>query len=355
MSGGHPTGRDAAPEPDRDGRGADGPAGAVYAAAAARDGIAEEEIAAAAGLPDEAAREAVRHLEGLGLIRRLDGDPGRLAAVPPLAAAADAVLPALREALARQAALDEAWSAVFAFTPAYEASVLGRFRPLGIQPITDLRLVRQAITDFAARARTEVLVSQPGGARPEPVLNEARSRTIRMLERGVSMRTLYQHSAQFHPPTVNHVRLVVELGADVRTLNDGLKRLMVFDRRTAVTDLSGHPQGALIITDESVVGFMVHAFERAWATAAPFPLRYQRDQVLSASEQLKETMVSLLLEGHDDVVIAKRLGISVRTYQRHLAEIMTRLGARTRLHAGFLLASRQGFPLNPDEPAASKR
>jgi hypothetical protein len=41
--------------------------------------------------------------------------------------------------------------------------------------------------------------------------------------------------------------------------------------------------------------------------------------------------------GYDDKVVAKRLGISLRTFQRHLADIMRRIGARNRLHAGYLL------------------
>ncbi|WP_307623216.1 LuxR C-terminal-related transcriptional regulator [Streptomyces sp. V3I7] len=57
----------------------------------------------------------------------------------------------------------------------------------------------------------------------------------------------------------------------------------------------------------------------------------------TVSDDLKLALLRLLVEGHEDKVISKRLGISLRTYQRHLAEIMKRIGARNRSHGGYLV------------------
>ncbi|MEV5932248.1 helix-turn-helix transcriptional regulator [Streptomyces sp. NPDC052079] len=59
--------------------------------------------------------------------------------------------------------------------------------------------------------------------------------------------------------------------------------------------------------------------------------------MVAVSDDLKRTLLRLFVEGHEDKVIAKRLGISLRTYQRHLSEIMKRMGARNRPHAGYLV------------------
>ncbi|MFD5418680.1 helix-turn-helix transcriptional regulator [Streptomyces sp. NPDC127069] len=56
----------------------------------------------------------------------------------------------------------------------------------------------------------------------------------------------------------------------------------------------------------------------------------------------KGTIVRLLSEGLEDKVIARRLGMSERTCQRHIAEIMRAVGAKSRFQAWYLLSA-----LNP--------
>ncbi|MER7521060.1 hypothetical protein [Streptomyces sp. NPDC126499] len=40
----------------------------------------------------------------------------------------------------------------------------------------------------------------------------------------------------------------------------------------------------------------------------------------------------------DSHVMARRMGLSLRSCQRHVSDLMRTLGARNRLHAGYLLA-----------------
>jgi DNA-binding NarL/FixJ family response regulator len=53
-------------------------------------------------------------------------------------------------------------------------------------------------------------------------------------------------------------------------------------------------------------------------------------------------LVMLLSQGHTDDSAAKRLGVSERTCRRMMADMMERLGARSRFEAG-LLAAREGW------------
>lgn len=53
-------------------------------------------------------------------------------------------------------------------------------------------------------------------------------------------------------------------------------------------------------------------------------------------------MLALLLDGLTDEQVAARMGWSRRTLQRRLHTAMEKLGARSRLQAGYLLA-RSGF------------
>ena len=59
-------------------------------------------------------------------------------------------------------------------------------------------------------------------------------RDIEMLERGVKMRTLYQHSARRSSVTHKYVAAVTSRGAEVRTLDEFFNRMIVIDRRVAV-------------------------------------------------------------------------------------------------------------------------
>src|SRR5262249_31355439 len=51
-------------------------------------------------------------------------------------------------------------------------------------------------------------------------------------------------------------------------------------------------------------------------------------------EDLHRVILKLLAVGLTDREVARQLNLSQRTVQRHVATLMTRLGARTRLQAG---------------------
>ncbi|MCM1965674.1 helix-turn-helix transcriptional regulator [Streptomyces sp. G1] len=54
----------------------------------------------------------------------------------------------------------------------------------------------------------------------------------------------------------------------------------------------------------------------------------------------ESTIIALLAQGHTDESIAKRLGVSQRTARRIAADLMERLGARSRFEAGVRCVQR---------------
>ena len=80
--------------------------------------------------------------------------------------------------------------------------------------------------------------------------------------------------------------------------------------------------------------------------APPTSFRPAPDQgsARSASpwEDLDRLTLRLLAVGLTDRAVARQLNLSQRTVQRHVATLMTRLGARTRLQAG-VQGIRQGW------------
>ncbi|MFD8478107.1 LuxR C-terminal-related transcriptional regulator [Kitasatospora sp. NPDC059673] len=278
---------------------------------------------------------AVRHLLELRLVRQ--APDGRLHADTPARAGLEALAPAVRDLVRHHRELQEMHSTLAALLPVYESSTLGRVSGQQVERLTDLASVRRTITELAARSTTEVLASQPGGARSEEVLNESLSRTEALLNRGVRMRTIYQHTAQFDQTTVEYVRKVTALGAEIRTVSDAFVRVLIFDRTTALIELHDEPLGAALVQDPSMIAFAVASFERAWVASDEFPAVQQRQRVRETSNNIKSAIVRMLVQGYEEKLIAKRLGMSVRTCQRHISEIMRRIGARNRLHAGYLL------------------
>ena len=62
----------------------------------------------------------------------------------------------------------------------------------------------------------------------------AAQRDSAALERGITMRTLYQHSARRSAVTHKYVAAVTARGAEVRTLDEFFNRIIVVDRRVAI-------------------------------------------------------------------------------------------------------------------------
>jgi DNA-binding CsgD family transcriptional regulator len=326
----------------------------VYRQILALPGACTAALARELGLDLETVRELVADLGRLGLVRAVPGDQEALTAVSPEAAAARLLFPMEHELRQRQGELAALRAELDELLPIYSEGRKQWQEAGAIEILPDLELVLSMLRKLADSCTEEVLTSQPGGGRRVPVLEEAITRDEEMLRRGVRMRTLYQHTARYDAPTNAYVERVSRLGAEVRTLSDGFARLIVFDRRIAVISLHKEPFGAVLVRDESVLEFLLAVFERAWSVAAPFPESYSQREVQALSTEIRQNIVQLLVAGLDDRQISRRLGMALRTCQRHISSIMEMLGARSRLQAGYLIAQNGLLPngLPQDEPEA---
>ncbi|MFE6841532.1 LuxR C-terminal-related transcriptional regulator [Streptomyces sp. NPDC057686] len=323
----------------------------LYAYAVERHSFAESEATEALGAR---AATAITELAAAHLLQRASGDgPERWSAVAPRAAAARALAPLALLVRETHDEMDRLRGRLEALVPAYEAGAAhlerngsGRAK---LELVTDLGAVRGLIAELVAGCERELLTSQPGGGRPVETLEEAIGRDESLLARGVRMRTIYQHTARYSRPTAAYVERVTALGAQVRTLGDALMRMLVFDGHTGLMAVPDRSGAALVVREPAVVHFMTSAFERCWVEAEPFPTTVSPDAARSLSDELRQTIVRLLSEGLEDKVIARRLGMSERTCQRHIAEIMRAAGAKSRFQAGYLLSSAAAPAASGDE------
>ncbi len=208
-------------------------------------------------------------------------------------------------------------------------------------PITHLRgnAIAPFLAGLVAECEDEMLTAQPQTGRDSQTLASAALRDIEMLERGCTMRTLYQHSARRSTVTTQYVAAVTERGAEVRTLDEFFNRMLVFDRRVAVIPGDDDLRLAIAIREPSVVAYLVDVFERAWERGRPFTSRDTAMMRDIAAEQRAMT-IRMLIEGHSDPASAKRLGVSPRTYAGYVADLKAEWDAQTRFQLGYVMGSR---------------
>jgi DNA-binding CsgD family transcriptional regulator len=157
----------------------------------------------------------------------------------------------------------------------------------------------------------------------------------------VHMRTVYLHSACGDAPTVGHLDWLAARGARIRTAATLPMRLIIFDRRTALVPINPEDssQGALVLHGRGLVEALYALFEQIWQSATPHGAAQGADPATGLTSQAR-AVLSLLAQGNTDEVVARKLGVSVRTSRRITAELLAQLGARSRFQAGVIAGER---------------
>lgn len=112
---------------------------------------------------------------------------------------------------------------------------------------------------------------------------------------------------------------------------------IVVDRRLAVLAAprpsAGGPRTYSVVQEPDVVAGVRALFETAWETATDLAT-YRRVPFPALGETDRDVLRSLAA-GHTDETAARLLGVSLRTYRRRVAALMTALDARSRFQAGL--------------------
>ncbi|MFI8828806.1 LuxR C-terminal-related transcriptional regulator [Streptomyces sp. NPDC053431] len=295
---------------------------------------AADEPSQLAGPPPHPVEELLR----LGLIRPSPHDPAAFTAVPPDTARLRTLAPVIRELERLHRQLDRANRVYDDLAAAHRHELAATARGDGPEALHGEHAVRTAVSELLEEGAGELLSSQPGGAQGGDTLWQGLFDADDLRAGGTAARILIQHTARFHPASVSRARRLTLGGAEVRSRTDAFMPVLVLDGRAALIELRGGRRGALLIRDETVVAFVREAFEQAWLRAEAFPAEYDPESVEACVDEVRRDIARLLVEGVEDKVIARRMGLSLRTCQRHVSDLMRRIGARNRLHAGYLLA-----------------
>ncbi|MBL1116881.1 LuxR family transcriptional regulator [Streptomyces sp. 110] len=132
-------------------------------------------------------------------------------------------------------------------------------------------------------------------------------------------------------------------GAEVRLARlDPIEAVMA-DGRTALANLRAETGSQIFTTQEVLPVQALHTlFNSIWKRSVPLSAR--PDFGDRRRTRLVAEILGMLRVGATDEVAARALSISVRTYRRHVADIMERLDARSRFEAGLLAAELDMLP-----------
>lgn len=131
-----------------------------------------------------------------------------------------------------------------------------------------------------------------------------------------------------------------EDGCLVRTVWTELDEVLIIDEAIALIPAPGAVQ-VTVVQQPPLVRQLALFFEATWAQA----VHPQESVPIPGTEvELKQRIVRMLAEGAKDEAVARRLGISLRTCRRHIAEILHQLGASSRFQAGVRAATLGAVP-----------
>ncbi len=202
--------------------------------------------------------------------------------------------------------------------------------------------ILEVLQELSARCYKEMLSVLPGGPVAPELLEEAAVHDIAVLDRGVRLRFIYTRRQLADEPMRDYMHMIRQHGADVRVADTLPHRLVIFDRTVSFLPVDPLRPGpaALVVREPAITANLVMLFESLWVGA------HTLEEALAAgapaASELDRSVLVLMSSGVKDEAAARQLGISDRTYRRHVADILIRLGASSRFQAG-VEAVRRGW------------
>jgi DNA-binding CsgD family transcriptional regulator/sugar-specific transcriptional regulator TrmB len=303
---------------------------AVYRTLLAQPGWSVAEIAGYLRVSERTVRSALDELADLSLLRPTSGEIDILQPVSPDVGLAVLLAESEAQMLRQQRQIEAARSAVAAIAAEYRSSSDGS----AVIRHDGMDAVRRCIAELAERVTREIVSLNPNHTQSPDAKEASRPLNEAVLQRGVAIRSVYQQSMRNHGQIVAYARWLTELGAQVRVAPALPMLLIVYDGETALVPIDPEHtrQGALELRTPGVVAAMQALFEQTWLAASPLGEPETMDE--SGLDPLEQHMLHLLGDGFTDEVVARKVGLSLRTLRRMMSEVMDRLGARSRFQAG---------------------
>jgi DNA-binding CsgD family transcriptional regulator len=208
---------------------------------------------------------------------------------------------------------------------------------LGITVLEGKPVINAALEHASASVREEALTAQPGGIRQQHLMHRARSNGLTAVNRGARLRHIYQHPARYSTFLRDYLEVLPPDRVQVRTAEQTIERLIIFDRAVAFIPANAERDIALEIRHPALIRFLVQVYEVLWEQATPLTEPLPTSSPGTPVTAVQRSIARLLVEGHVDDAVARKLGISVRTCRSHIAKLMQALDASSRTQLGALI------------------
>ena len=209
--------------------------------------------------------------------------------------------------------------------------------------LEDLREVRARVGQLAFGARSEVLAADPCDASAPESAGYARHLDLGRLSRTVRVRVLVQVTALADAGSLDRLRQLHLGGAAVRVADELSETVLVYDRHAALVPIDARDtgRGALYTEESGLVNSLVGLFERLWATATDFAGLVVADTgQLARLTDTQRLVLTVMCAVSKDETGARQARMSLRTYRRHISDVLSLLGACNRAQAALLARER---------------
>ncbi|MGZ0150289.1 helix-turn-helix domain-containing protein [Kribbella sp. WER1] len=296
-----------------------------------------EELAAALRVETSDLAAALDGLEEKGLVARSTATPGHFVASPPALALGSLIVQ-------RQEDIRRAQLELGRLAEQYRGVMADRSDTDVIEVVRGAQAVAQRFGQMQRGASDEVLALVKASvavvSADENVDEDA------ALARGVTYRVVVERAAFAKPGFVDLVAESVKAGEQIRVTGDLPLRLIVADRSLALLPLAptaaDSAGGALLVHPSGLLDALLHLFDLIWAGANEVLPAENGTTELSADrlDDLDTRILTLLLAGLTDQAIGGQLGLSLRTVQRRVSNLMDRAQVVTRFQLGHEAARR---------------
>ncbi|MDH6578319.1 helix-turn-helix domain-containing protein [Kitasatospora sp. MAP5-34] len=297
----------------------------VYLHLLSTSGDTVQRLGAQLGLTTAQVVIALESLAGNGLVELPAALPALWSAVPP-----DVALEELL--LRREVELRRARGRINELVRTYRRSRPGSEAGELVEVITGRDSIAELwrSLQLGVRDQLRILDRQPYVRRTDPTTE------LGVLGRGVAMRVVYESRVLREPERLAEIRAFVQAGEQARVLPELPLKLALVDDRWALLPVSAGSelQSVLLVRPSSLLDALLGLFELYWSHAMRMPPADSG----AAPEDRHRQLLTLLAAGLTDESIARQMGVSPRTVQRWVRELMDRFGARTRFQAGIQAA-----------------
>lgn len=203
--------------------------------------------------------------------------------------------------------------------------------------------VRARMGQLAFGARSEVLAADPWDASTPERGGYTRHLDLGRLSRTVRVRVLVRTTALADTGSLERLRRLHLGGADVRVADELSETVLVYDRHAALVPIDARDtgRGALYTEEDGLVSSLVGLFERLWAAATDFAGLVAADtgQVARLTDTQRRVLTAMCTVSKDETG-ARQARMSLRTYRRHISDVLRLLGACNRAQAALLARER---------------